>query len=127
MRMHNNMNRKGQTATEAVFVVLFVSVSIIAVYSMALDLRADIGTMAGARAIAQGVALEMTLNGTTTYLIRIDELSDNKVGLHVASEDCGLEAEFDDALGGRMSEWDCFTLWQCGPGWQCYNTSPSSP
>jgi uncharacterized protein (UPF0333 family) len=83
------MNKRGQTATESTFVVLFIATAIVAIFAMTTSLSSDIGHMAEARAKAQGIATELTItDDITTYIIRLDEVSTTSVNIFVVSDDC---------------------------------------
>lgn len=103
------MKRKGQSSLEAAFIVLFIMIAISGIFGKAMQYSHDIGEMARARTIAQAVALELSLNGTRTHIIRLDPApSPNVVTLFVRGENCssGVENSFDSALGYNA-------LWEC--------------
>ena len=94
MQMTKNRGKKGQTALEAMFVMLFIVIAIGGIFAQTLSYGLTIQKMSEARAVAQGVAMELSVNGTYTHLIRIDyngTTSGNvSVNLYTVSEDCGL-------------------------------------
>lgn len=105
--------RKGQSALEAAFVVLFIAVAIIAIFAKATVISAHIGDMAGARAIAQETANQLSLKGTVTHLVRVDPNEGGgssllPVKLHVISEDCDIaEDGFKTALNDPSITVNC--------------------
>ena len=99
------MKRKGQTALEGAFVVLFIIVAVGFLMQLAIIYGSNMQRMATARAIAQGVSMDLTMSGTTTHLIRIDESAMTVSGtltpavdLYLMSEDCDKEGAFRGPL-----------------------------
>ena len=101
--MTKKMDKKGQTALETAFVVLFIITAIWAISARTMRYTEDISQISAARAEAQGVALALTMGGTTTHLVRIDENSSSgslAVDLYVMSEDCDeAETKFRADMG----------------------------
>jgi len=92
------MNQKGQSALETGFVVLLIAVAVSNIVAQTLAFNYSIEAMADSRAASQGLALELSLNGITTHLIRIDQnkvLSPLSVDLYVVSEYCTDQPEID--------------------------------
>jgi len=111
--MKPRMRSKGQTALEGTFVLLFIFISINTMFLMALNQGTQITSTAIARSYAQGVALELTMEGTTTHLVRIDESPTGGFVLHVVTGgDCN--AEVRDAFSAKLdspsvtgANWNC--------------------
>ncbi len=109
-RVWKHAGSKGQTALEFMFIVLFILLAVGALLQRALVYDTQITETAKARALAQGICLELSLEGTTTYLIRIDEdftpPSTPSYKLYVFSENCALARQrITSALA--VSEFKC--------------------
>ena len=84
-------SNKGQTALESAFVVLFIILAVGVIMNLVLIYGSNIERMATARAVSQGVAMELTMRGTITHLIRVDPnpaAIPPSVDLYVMSEGC---------------------------------------
>ncbi len=129
--MKIKIGRRGQTALESAFILLFIISSMSVVTERVVRYGNDITKIAEARALAQGVAMELTMNGTVTHLIRVDETTQNvtvasgqqtvlAVKLYVLSENCVVaQARFRAVLGeppgGRMAT----GTGNSNRGWEC--------
>jgi len=112
------MKTKGQAALEASFVVLFIIVAVAAILRDTAIYNSQANIMAEARAQAQGAALNLSMGGTDTYIIRVDPVFSEgsssiiAVDLYYASEAC-LEGNvaviqaFDDALTMEINYAGC--------------------
>lgn len=97
--MTKKMRRKGQSALEATFVVLFIALVIIVIFEKTLATGTAMGDMGEARAVAQSVALELSMKGTLTHLIRVDPGEEGGVDVYAMSKDCG---DAEDAFDGKL-------------------------
>mgnify|MGYP001070575053 CR=1 FL=1 len=138
--MTKKMDRKGQTALETAFVVLFIITAVWAISARTMRYTDNIGRISEARSLAQGIALSLSMRGTTTHLIRLDEAPDRTVDLYVMSEDCsgaqtasntGMPRIINPAVGG----WTCGQCLYledipCTPGetasCQCYDSDQTA-
>jgi len=87
--MTPRMDKKGQTALETAFVVLFIITAVWTISARTMRYTEGISKMSVARAVAQGVALELSMKGIKTNLVRIDENASGGtfgVDLYVVSE-----------------------------------------
>jgi len=94
-------NKKGQVALESIFVILFIIVAMARILAQVLEYTNEIGSMANERAKCQGFALERSLKGITTHLIRIDlNTASGAIGFDVYffSTDCS-QPSFNNELG----------------------------
>ena len=112
---------------ESAFILLFIISSMAIVTERVKAYGTDIQRIAEARALAQGAAMELTMNGLVTHLVRVDETTEDvtvgsrtqavlAVKLYVLSEDCSAaEDRFRAVLGappgGRMAS--------DSAGWKC--------
>ena len=81
--------KKGQVALESMFVVLFIVVAITQIITLVTAYSNDIEKMSIIRTELQGFALERSLDGETTHLIRVDPYgSTSEYDVYFASEDC---------------------------------------
>jgi hypothetical protein len=101
---------KGQVALEATFLVLFVAVAIFMVLAKIQGFSTEAEAMSITRSQLQGEALEMTLEGDITHLIRIDEenISEMRIKAWVVAEDCsGIQNRFNDKLPDYEIDVEC--------------------
>ncbi len=108
--MKHTMKSKGQAAIEGTFILLFILLSINSIFILAIQQSTAITSTAIARVYAQGTAMELTMKGTTTYLIRIDEVDDGGFKLHVLTAgNCNdVREEFKQKLGDEnVALWNC--------------------
>jgi len=105
---------------ESAFILLFIISSMSIVTERVMRYGNDIQKIAEARALGQGVAMELTMNGVITHLVRVDETTQNvtvasgqqtvlAVKLYVLSEDCDkaqdrFRAVLGEPPGGRMAK-----------------------
>ena len=68
------MKTKGQSALEASFVILFLIIAVGSILGKTNEYGRKIDVMAEARAQAQGVALEQSMLGRDTYVVRVDPI-----------------------------------------------------
>jgi hypothetical protein len=112
---HKIISKKGQVALEAAFVVLFIVIAVGGIVLKTIDFSRQTEIMSTARTVAQQVAFELSMNGTTTHLIRIDSnnLTEGTVDLYVMSEGCRsaypiVKQKFKDALGvNTVNDFEC--------------------
>ncbi len=101
------IDKRGQTALETAFVVLFIIMAVWAISSRAIRYNSEISQMSRVRVEAQGIALALSARGTTTHLIRIDE-ADHKADLYVVSENCTeAQTAFSARISNLINQWNC--------------------
>ncbi len=104
--MKSRMKTKGQTALETAFVVLFIIISLWAVTTKTVRYGAGIDKMSQARMKAQGISLELSMEGVTTHLVRVDEAAGASVDVYVVSENCN-EAQTRFSSEIDIASWEC--------------------
>jgi|GEM_PF-3846888 len=113
---HFAFGQKGQTALEGAFVVLFIILAVGVITGFITTYSSNMQKMAEVRTIAQGIALEMTMGGNTTHIIRVDPADEDNgaiytVDVFAVSEDCtgpkGFEARLSSRLGGLLKDTTC--------------------
>lgn len=117
MQMNKLRGKSGQTALETMFVMMFIIIAIGGIFTQTIDYGVIIQKTSEARAVAQGVAMELSVNGTYTHLVRVDyngSVSGNiSVNLYMVSENCNtaqslMSSRLDSVLGaGSINQWNC--------------------
>jgi hypothetical protein len=111
------IGKKGQTAFEGAFIILFITMAVFTIMQDVLTYSSDIEEMSKTRMAAQAAALDLTLQGTTTHLVRVD-YNQTTTGLlepmvWVISENCTqvkTKETFQNALsaaGIKNADWAC--------------------
>jgi hypothetical protein len=94
MQTNKKIGIGGQTALETMFVMLFIVIAIGGIFAQTLSYGLTMQKMSEARVVAQGVAMELSVNGTYTHIVRVDyngtTAGNVSVNLYLVSENCNL-------------------------------------